>query len=128
MNDPLREAEAHLQRYWNVDGLHEIAVALIFGLTGLWVWATDVSTLPHAWKGAFSMTFPLLILGGMWAEGKAIQALRGRLTYPKVGYVELRKPPRWRLIAAGAVAAVLAALLIVAIKRYTAEELRHAVV
>src|SRR6478672_10899713 len=102
--DPLHLAEVHLQRYWNVDGLNEIAVALISGLTGLWVWGSDVSNLPHAWKSAFSATFPFLICGGMWSAGFIVKRIRRTLTYPRVGFAELRRPPRWRTMLLGAIA------------------------
>ena len=123
--DPLREAEAHLQRYWNVDGLNEIAVALISGLTGLWVWASDVSSLPHTWKGAFSVTFPLLICGGMWGARHAITRIRRRLTYPRAGYVELRQPSPSRRIAMGVIAALVAAALAAAVRLESRDELRR---
>jgi hypothetical protein len=122
--DPLRLAEAQLQRYWNVDGLNEIAVALISGLTGLWVWSTDVSNLPHAWKSAFSATFPVLIMGGMWMAGLIIKRIRRTLTYPRVGFAELRRPPRWRTMLLGAIAACIAAGVAVSIRRVEPEQLR----
>lgn len=92
MNDPLREAETRLQRYWNVDGLHEIAIAVLLALTALWTWASDLSELPRAWKGAFSSTFPIVLCGGIFIEGRVIKAIRRRLTYPRAGFVEFRKP------------------------------------
>ncbi len=96
MNDPLREAEGRLQRYWNVDGLHEIAIAVLLALTALWTWASDLSELPRAWKGAFSSTFPLMLCGGIFIEGRVIKAIRRRLTYPR----ELRTPPRTKQVQA----------------------------
>jgi hypothetical protein len=98
MNDPLREAEGRLQRYWNVDGLHEIGVALILSLTALWVWASDLSDLPRTWRNGFSMSFPILVCGGIAAEGWMVKAIRRRLTYPRAGFAELRKPPRTKRI------------------------------
>ncbi len=126
--DPLRQAEAQLQRHWNVDGLHEIAVALISILTGLWVWTTDIADLPHAWKSAFSGAFPLLLLGGMFAAGQIIKQIRHRLTYPRAGFVEFRRPS-WRFqIVMGALGACIAAGLALAIRRLPSEAMRHWVV
>src|SRR4051794_2535884 len=112
MDDQLREAEGRLQRYWNVDGLPEIGVALILAMTALWVWASDVSGLPQPWKGAFSTTFPVIFCGGIMAEGRVIKLIR-RLTYPRAGFAELRKPPRtkrvWATLAGAFVTAAIAA-------------------
>jgi len=111
MNDPLREAEGRLQRYWNVDGLHEIGVALIFALTALWVWAGDLSDLPRAWKGWFSATFPVVICGGIFGEKYVVNAIRRRLTYPRAGFARLRQPPRKKQVWAALMGAFVAAAI-----------------
>jgi hypothetical protein len=111
MNDPVREAEGRLQRYWNVDGLHEIAIAVLLALTALWTWASDLSELPRAWKGAFSSTFPLMLCGGIFIEGRVIKAIRRRLTYPRAGFVEFRKPTLTTRLRAGLLGAFVAAAI-----------------
>jgi hypothetical protein len=111
MNDPLREAEGRLQRYWNVDGLHEIAIAVLLALTALWTWASDLSELPRAWKGAFSSTFPLVLCGGIFIEGRVIKAIRRRLTYPRAGFVEFRKPSRTKQVQAALIGMFVAAAI-----------------
>jgi hypothetical protein len=117
MNDPLTRAEARVQRYWNVDGLHEIAAALLFALTAVWVWATDLSSLPRAWKGAFSITFPVMLWAGIWAEGRVVGAIRRRLTIPRAGFVAFRKPPRRKqAIVAGAAFLVAAAIAVLIVR------------
>lgn len=128
MNDPLREAEGRLQRYWNVDGLHEIGVALILALTALWVWATDLSELPRAWKKGFSTTFPILLIGGMFVERFVVNAIRRRLTYPRVGFAEMRTPPRRRQIEAAVAGALMAAAIGFGMSRFGPKELRQWVV
>ena len=111
MNDPLREAEGRLQRYWNVDGLHEIGVALILSLTALSVWATEFSDLPRSWKNASSMSFPIVICGGMFAERRIVNIIRRRLTYPRVGFAEFRKPPKTRQVYAALLGMFVAAAI-----------------
>lgn len=111
MNDPLRLAETRLQRYWNVDGLHEIAVGLIFVLTALWIWATDIAVLPPAWKHALSASFPFLLWGVIFGAGFAVKRIRRNLTFPRVGFAEFRKPSGARRWVAAAVGAFIAALI-----------------
>src|SRR5215471_10223374 len=109
MDDPLREAQSRLQRYTVVDGLHEIGAALIFALTAVWVWTSDLSSLPRFWKQAFSVTFPVMIWAGMWAERRIVKAIRRRLTYPRAGFAEERRPPRRRTLVIGLLSALSAA-------------------
>jgi hypothetical protein len=109
MNDPLRRAEAQVQRFWNIDGLHEIAIALLFGLTAVWVWGSDLSDLPRAWKSFFSVTFPVVICGGMYAEKAIVTRIRQRLTFPRTGFVTFRRPSRRQQIVTGCLGAVVAA-------------------
>jgi hypothetical protein len=125
MNDPLQQAEARLSRYWNVDGLHEIGMALIFALTALWVWADDLSTLPRSWKHAFSATFPIMLCGAIFVEGPIVKAIRRRLTYPRAGFADLRHPPRRKQVITAAAGALIAALLAAAAVRFPAADLRH---
>jgi len=116
MDDPLRDAEARLQRFWNVDGLHEIGIAVLFGLTAVWVWSSDLADLSKFWKGLFSATFPMLLLGGMYGEKWVVERVRRRMTVPRVGFVKLRKPsPRMRVgsgVAGAAVAALVAVMAV----------------
>jgi hypothetical protein len=125
MDDPLRQAEARLERYWNVDGLHEIGVALILALTALWVWATELSDLPQAWKRGFSTTFPFLLIGGMSVERVVIKTIRRRLTYPRAGFAEMRKPTGGRRLVSALAAAVIAAGIGFAGARFEPEQLRR---
>jgi hypothetical protein len=111
MDDPLRQAENRLQRYWNVDGLHELGIAVLLALTALWVWASDLSELPHVWKGVFSATFPVLLCGGIAVEGPIVKAIRRRLTYPRAGFAEFRKPPRRNRVWAATMGIMIAAVI-----------------
>jgi hypothetical protein len=113
MDDPLREAEARLQRFWNVDGLHEIGIAVIFGLTAVWVWSSDLADLPKVWKGVFSSAFPLILLAAMFGEKWVVERVRRRLTAPRVGFVKLRPPSMQMRVGSGIAGAVVAALVAV---------------
>jgi hypothetical protein len=113
MDDPLRDAEARLQRFWNVDGLHEIGIAILFGLTAVWVWSSDLADLPKFWTGVFSATFPMLLLGGMYGEKWVVERVRRRLTVPRVGFVKLRQPSVRMRVGSGIAGAAVAALVAV---------------
>jgi hypothetical protein len=128
MDDVLRDAQARLERYWNVDGLHEIGVALILAMTALWLWATDLSDLPRVWKNAASTTFPLLLCGGIFAEKYVVKAIRRRLTYPRVGFAELRTPPVRGRVFSGVAAAIIALAIAFGMSRLGPAEFRRWVV
>jgi hypothetical protein len=113
MDDPLREAEARLQRSWNVDGLHEIGIAVLFGLTAVWVWSSDLADLPRIWKGVFSTAFPVLIFGGIYGEKWIVERIRRRLTVPRVGFVKLRPPSVRMRVASGIAGALVTGLVAV---------------
>lgn len=115
MIDALTDARSRVHRYWNVDGLHEIAISVLFLLTAAWVWAGDMASLSRTWKGVLSVTFPLMLCGGIMAEGKVVKAIRMRLTYRRTGFVEFRQPSRrtrvWSGVAGCAVAVLLASFI-----------------
>ncbi len=115
MTDVLTQAKSRLQRYWNVDGLHEIAIAILFLITAGWSWGEKAAPQSRLWKGVFAVGFPLVLCGGILMEGRAVRAVRERLAYRRTGFVEFRKPSRRiRAISAvtGAIVAVLIALFV----------------
>ncbi len=101
--------EEKIQRsklYWNVDGIPEIVMG------GFWmVWASAVFlpiVIPS--RGAVRMQAPILVLGMLAMAVLMPRLIRGwksRVTFPRSGYVEPRKPTlvfriAWGLIGAAA--------------------------
>jgi hypothetical protein len=115
MTDALADARQRVNRYWNVDGLHEIAIAVLFLGSAAWSWAAEAPPQGMLWRATLSVGFPIFLCGGILLERRAVSAIRQRLTFRRTGFVEFRKPnPRQRLISglAGMVVAIGLVLLI----------------
>jgi hypothetical protein len=112
----LADVEQRAKRYWNVDGLPELVMGL------LWiVWGGSFlmgQSLPRGpvWNVFWKFTPALLACSG-FAAVWAIKRLKARITFPRAGYVEWNEPTRAQRLSAAAVALVSAALLVVLIQR-----------
>jgi hypothetical protein len=91
-NDPFRKIEKQTRRTWYADGLWEIgfgALCIILGLLYL-----ISSTFEQG--GPYAVVLVLLQMGvilfSFWAVRKFVLFLKERITYPRSGYVEYRKP------------------------------------
>jgi hypothetical protein len=106
----LSEIERRATKYWNVDGLPDLTMGLLWILWGA-SWLLGES-LPHgaAWNAYWMFTPALLALSGA-ASIWATKALKTRITFPRTGYVEWKEPTRGQRLTAAAVALVTAALL-----------------
>jgi hypothetical protein len=119
MTDPMIQARASVQRYWNVDGLHEIVSAVLFLLTAVLVWATsEAAPISRHWKAWLSMLFAVVVCGGILLEPRVVRAIRTRLTFPRTGFVAFRKPPGKRRAIAWISGALVACLFALAVVRY----------
>lgn len=120
----LREIERRAQRYWNVDGLPELMMGLLWILWGgSWLFG---QSLPRgaAWKVYWMLTPALLALSGVatvWATKK----LKTRITFPRTGYVEWKGPTRGQRLTAAAVAMATASLLVALIVKSRTQGLEH---
>ena len=100
------------QRYWYVDGLGEMAVGLMLAIFGLYF-----SLLPLFENQNLGLVValgqPVLLLLLWWLGGKAVRALKERITYPRTGYVLVarKKKPLSRLALAAITAMVVGALV-----------------
>jgi hypothetical protein len=98
------------QRYWNVDGLPELVMGLLWIVWGA-AWLIG-EALPRG--GPFRLYWLLmpavLVLGGSAAVW-AIKRLKARLTFPRTGFVEWREPSLRERLAAAAIALVTAMVL-----------------
>ncbi len=110
--DPLVDAQIRSARYWNVDGLSDIA-------TGTWVLliALCLYAISHTPRGSagrliavlvFAFVLPLVL----FFSGRLVVAIRRRFTYRRTGFVEYRRLDRRAWMAGVALAAVLALLLL----------------
>jgi peptidoglycan/LPS O-acetylase OafA/YrhL len=107
------------QKYWDVDGLPELMMGLLWMLWG-GAWLLG-DALPDDWRAnAVWTTLPaLLALSGVAAIW-ATKQLKQRLTFPRTGYVDWKEPSRSaRLMAAGVAMVIAMVLVAVATNRDT---------
>lgn len=103
------------QRYWNVDGLPELIMGLLWLLWGgAWLFG---ETLPHDWRWtAFWMFTPAILaltgVGAVWITKK----LKARVTFPRTGYVEWKPLGRGSSVATAAVAMLVAMVAVAALR------------
>lgn len=100
------------RRYWDVDGLPELMMGLLWMIWGgAWLFG---QTLPRDdWRfNAYWMFTPVILAFGSYAAIWATKRLKRRLTFPRTGYVEWREPSRSARLAAAAAAIVAASALV----------------
>jgi ABC-type multidrug transport system fused ATPase/permease subunit len=122
----LREIERRPTRYWNVDGLPELMMGLLWILWGgSWFFG---QSLPRgaAWNVYWMFTPALLVLSGL-ASIWATKRLKTRITFPRTGYVDWKEPTHGQRLIAAAVAMVTAALLTALLMRARARGIEHVV-
>lgn len=113
--DHLRDLEDRPKRYWNVDGIPELMMGLVWILWGGALLVGEAIPRGSA-ANIYWMVFPaVLVLSGV-ASNWAVRKLKERLTYPRTGYIEYREPGPLVRLATGALvvltAAALAALIV----------------
>ena len=99
-------------RYWNVDGLPELMMGLLWiAWGGAWIVGQQV---PHDWRWTayWLLVPPALALGGFGANW-ATRRLKARVTFPRTGYVEWKAPGRGTRLGAAALAIAAAVALAV---------------
>lgn len=99
----LDEIARRPQRYWDVDGLPELMMGLLWMLWG-GAWLLG-DTLPRGWRSSayWSAVPALLALSGVAAVW-ATKRLKERLTFPRTGYVDWKEPSGSSRVSAAAVA------------------------
>lgn len=114
MTDPFRNNLARPQRYWYVDGLAEMAGGGVIFLIGLCYTIAGLLPPGPARGLVLGIGQPLLVLTAAWFSQRTVRTLKERLTYPRTGYVEYRRPAgskRWaRVFLLGFVSFSVAAL------------------
>jgi hypothetical protein len=120
----LTDIEHRAKRYWNVDGLPELMMGLLWMLWGgSWLFG---QSLPRgtAWNVYWMFTPALLALSGV-ASVWATKKLKARITFPRTGYVEWKGPTRGERLTAAAVAMGAAMLLVALLAKSQTEGLEH---
>jgi len=98
------------------DGLAEISLGLIFLLLGGYFFAQAVVPEGSALGSALSLLSILVIVSAGFLVSRILRFLKGRITYPRTGYVAFKKKkpsPKRRaatMIVAGIIGAAMAAL------------------
>ena len=115
-NVDLAEVSRRPQRYWNVDGLPELVMGLLWVVWGA-AWLIG-EWVPREGAGRLYWLFApaLLVLGGFGAIG-VIKRLKARLTFPRTGFVEWREPSGRERTTAAAVALIIAMVLVLIVGR-----------
>ena len=118
----LKEIERRPMRYWNLDGLPELLMGLLWMLWGgAWLFG---QTLPRGsvWNAYWVVTPALLALSAfatVWLTKK----LKERITFPRAGYVEWKEPTRAQRLSAAGIAMATAMILAMLVVRSRAEGL-----
>lgn len=97
-------------RYWNIDGLPELVMGLLWMVWGgAWLIGRAV---PHDWRWTayWLIVPPALALSGV-AAAWATRRLKERITFPRAGYVAWRQPDgRTRILVGAGIVVVASAL------------------
>lgn len=106
----LDEIARRPQRYWDVDGLPELMMGLLWMLWG-GAWLLG-DTLPDDWRSnTYWAVAPAFLVVSSFATVWAIKRLKERFTFPRTGYVDWKEPSRSSRLGAAAVAMVTAMVL-----------------
>jgi len=99
-------------RYWNVDGLPELMVGLLWIVWGgAWLLGQRV---PHDWRwAAYWLLVPPALAAAACAVTWATRRLKEQVTFPRTGYVEWKAPSVGTRIGAAAIAITAALALAV---------------
>lgn len=88
--DPLLDAGVRSARYWNVDGLSEIAVGLQVLLVPAFLYGVARTSRGSAGRVFVVLAFALGLPAAMFLSRRVVIAIRRRTTYPRTGFVTYR--------------------------------------
>ncbi|MBN9658530.1 MAG: hypothetical protein J0H49_10155 [Acidobacteria bacterium] len=120
----LKEIEGRPMRSWNMDGLQEMIMGILWILWGgLWLLGQE---LP---KGklyqAYWLVVPAMLALSGFAGNWVVRRLKERVTFPRSGYVALREPTRQERLGTALLAIVVAAILAIVVLRTRTEGVAH---
>lgn len=104
------------KQYWFEDGVAELATGAMLLAVGLLFAVESSAPAGSALSKVSVVGVPLLALLGFVAVRRLIRAAKERITYPRSGYVQFRKPPRQERWLTGSLGAVLAVALVVLVR------------
>jgi hypothetical protein len=107
MLDPIREARAGLARYWHIDGLTEIGAGVVQLLAGAGFAATAGAHGNSPVAKIVALTCTLLLLSFALLQKRIVRAIRARITYPRIGYVQASDAGRFRSVIVAVIVALL---------------------
>ena len=120
----VHEAEKRAQRYWNVDGLPELMMGLVWIVWGA-AWLLGQGLPRGSVSNIYWTLTPLLLvvtgLAAVWATKK----LKSRITFPRTGYVEWKPPSRPRQLGGAGSAALIACVVVVLLTKSRTEGWEH---
>jgi hypothetical protein len=90
MNDPVLDAQRRSARYWNVDGLSELAVGLQVLLVPLFLYGVAGTSRGSAGRVAVVLGLAAGLPLAAFLSSRVIIAIRKRFTYPRTGFVAYR--------------------------------------
>ena len=113
MTDPVLDAQRRSARYWNVDGLSELAVGLQVLLVPLFLYGVAETSRGSAGRVAVVLALAAgLPLAALFSR-RIVIAIRKRFTYPRTGFVTYRPAPAQAWLLGVALAVGLVALFLV---------------
>jgi hypothetical protein len=122
----LKEIEQRPKRYWTSDGLQEILMGAVWILWGTALLLPQVLQ-PGKWLSYYWWSvLPLLVASG-YAGNWGIKKLKQRMTFPRTGYVRMRKPGILAMAATMIMAAGVAAGMALLIRSSHTRESIHVV-
>jgi hypothetical protein len=89
----IEKIEKRTIRSFYDDGLFEIAIGLVFLLLGGYFFAQAVLPEGSFLGSLMSALFVVVIFAGGFMVSRILRFLKRRITYPRTGYVALRKKP-----------------------------------
>jgi hypothetical protein len=102
----VRQVERRAQQYWNVDGLPEVVMGLLWIVWGVSWLVGEMLPRGPVWD-IYRMFTPLLLVCSSVAAVWATKALKARITFPRAGYVDWKPPTRRHRLTAAAIAAII---------------------
>ena len=107
----LDEVARRPRKYWNVDGLPELVMGLLWVVWG-GAWLLG-GTLPRDGRwNVYWLFVPAALVGSAAFAVWLIKRLKARFTFPRTGYVEWKEPNRRDRLGAAAVALMTAVVLV----------------
>ncbi len=106
----LSEIERRPLRHWNVDGLPELLMGLLWLLWGsLWLLGDALSE--GSGRRTYWTIVPIVVVLLALAAKRILRGVKARVTYPRAGYAEARTAG-WRAAIAVLAVALLGAILV----------------